>query len=132
MAAHRQRELVSTPGFLVFLPVDFDRRLKEESGGPFPATRPARPRGSKRTRLSESRTTRPERELDFRDRCIRLDCRECKKTPGNLGQRDGNLNTHSVVPPAGLSISGVKLAEPELSGPPPPDTTATNCSPWTL
>lgn len=47
-------------------------------------------------------------------------------------QRGGSLNTHSVVPPAGLSISGVKLDEAELSGPPPPATTATYCSPWTL
>jgi len=39
-------------------------------------------------------------------------------------QRDANLNTHSVVPPGGLMISGVKLDEPDV-GPPPPATTAT-------
>jgi hypothetical protein len=35
--------------------------------------------------LSLSPTTRPERERHFRDRCIRLDCREMQKNFRKLG-----------------------------------------------
>ncbi len=56
--------------------------------------------------------------------CVQVSAR----VPWNSDQRDGNLNTHSVVPPAGLSISGVKLECAELRKP-LPATTATYCSP---
>jgi hypothetical protein len=44
----------------------------------------------------------------------------------------GTLNTQSVVPPAGLSISGLSAAQVMSCGPPPPETTATYSWPPTV
>jgi hypothetical protein len=75
---------------------------------------------------------RPGSQVGLEPTTLRLTTKAAFLGRGISHQRDGNLNTHRVVPPEGLMISGVKLAAPESTGPPLPATTATYCSPWTL
>lgn len=53
----------------------------------------------------------------------------CASRVQGVAVLSSSANTHSVVAPAGLSISGVRVCQETSTGPPPPLVMATNCCP---